>query len=283
MVKGFIRAARSFLFSRQAYKFVIRDWVALNDLDACSAVLNTMRFSENLVPQLMDGCRGRRLLVIAPHPDDEMLGPGGTLLKMVRRGAEVMVLYLTSGATHEMEVREAEAIDVGERCGFSCTFLRQKAGSLEASVDLADQLGACVRTFGPDTLFIPFVLDDHKDHRKASEILVRAFRTGAAAPSNLAVWAYQVYTALLPNVIVDITEVIDDKTEAISRYRSQMERRDWAHFARGLNAFNSRFCRGGGRARFVEAFFVLPLNDYVDLCALYFDRVVDDRERDLTS
>ena len=90
-----------------------------------------------------------------------------------------------------------------------------------------------------------------------------------STPPKATIWAYQVYTTLIPNVVVDITDVADDKASTIRLWASQIEKRDWAHYMLGLNAFNCRLL-GGPAPRYAETFFVLPIGDYAELCATYF-------------
>jgi len=94
-----IRKAKSFiknyLINRKTYKFFIQDWQALSDLQNASDVLATMRFSQNLKPLQQQLPDAKRILVIAPHPDDETIGPGGTLLKAIKNGAKVLTVCLT--------------------------------------------------------------------------------------------------------------------------------------------------------------------------------------------
>jgi hypothetical protein len=71
-------------------------------------------------------------------------------------------------------------------------------------------------------------------------------------------------------VVVDITDQATRKAEAMRHYASQMAKRDWAHFALGLNAFNLRLLPATNRAAYAEAFFVLPISEYVELCRDYF-------------
>jgi len=83
------------------------------------------------------------------------------------------------------------------------------------------------------------------------------------------IWAYQVYSTVIPNVAVDITDVIDEKLKLVEIYRSQKRSRDWAHYIKGLNAFNCRFLKTN-EPRYVELFFVVPADEYLQLCRLYF-------------
>ncbi len=252
---------------RKAYKWVLRDWLSLHDLETAAGLVASMRHLRQVSPQSLDGPAGGRLLVVAPHPDDEAIGPGGTLIKAVGKGSTVRVLFLTSGRADEAAVREEEAGTVASACGFEPVFAHGVANRIELKA-ACDAIVAAADP-APDAILLPFVLDDNDDHRRANEALIAAFDAGRLAPST-EVWAYQVYSTILGNVVVDITDVADRKEAAIRQYGSQMKSRDWAHYALGLNAFNSRLVPTGGAAVHVESFFVVPLADYIDLCRPYF-------------
>ena len=254
-------ALERYFRGRQAYKWVVRQWLELPDLDAASELLNTMRFTMNLRPQELDRPHGRSLAVIAPHPDDEIIGPGGTLMKAKSAGASIDVVYLPPRDGGEWGGRRTEAERACSESGFRARFLPSASGAAEG-------LAATMAELRPDVVFLPFVLDDHPDHREASRTLALAWAGAPWAPTP-EVWAYQVYSTLLPNVIVDVTAVIERKKSAIRLYDSQMKRRDWAHFAAGLNAFNSRLKQNSPAACFIEAFFVSPMEDYLALCRDY--------------
>ena len=68
----------------------------------------------------------------------------------------------------------------------------------------------------------------------------------------------------------DITDAAAQKAEAIRMWQnSAMRSRDWAHFALGLNAYNSRLLPDSTLPRYVEAFFVVPLAEYLKVCGTY--------------
>ena len=83
--------------SKRLYKFMITDWTKLTDLETCSKVLETKRFNRNLQPLELDHPDANRILVIAPHPDDDIIGAGGTLIKAKENGANIHVIYVTNG------------------------------------------------------------------------------------------------------------------------------------------------------------------------------------------
>ncbi len=257
------------VMGRKAYKWVLRSWQPLEDLKTAADLLATMRFTGQIAPQLLDGPVGaRRILVLAPHPDDEVIGPGGTLIRAVARGAEVSVLYLTSGGEGERAEREAEARAVCDTLGFHAQFAGGRASAMPPEA-MAAAMAEALHAVQPDALFLPFLLDDHPDHRTASHALLLATQSGRNVGSP-EVWAYQVYTPLLGNVAVDITALGEAKADAIRLYRSQMARRDWAHFALGLNAFNCRLLHGRADPVLIESFFAVPFTDYLALCRRYF-------------
>jgi len=263
-----LRRATARLAARSAYKFLLQDWLRPDDLDAAADLLATMRWVRQLEPVVMERPDARRIQVMAPHPDDEMIGPGGTLLRSIDAGADVDVLVLTSEPGEKGALRRRESEAVAAWAGYRLTFLDLPSGShgwADTAVPLVQEH---LRAHPADVLLLPFVLDDHPDHREANRLLALT-APDAVLPAE--VWAYQVYTPLPANVVVDITEVHARKAEGIRMWRdSAMRSRDWAHFALGLNAFNSRLLAGVAEARYVESFFVLPTDEYRKLCARYF-------------
>jgi LmbE family N-acetylglucosaminyl deacetylase len=268
-VSGFARLLKSLFFRKAAYLFFIKDWRSLGDLQRCADAAATFRHSVNLEPLVSRGPEVRRILVIAPHPDDEMLGPGGTLIAALALGARARVLYLTKGkpAHHGDLVRETLA--VAASIGYETRFMDHCARHLPLDAETVNRLRAEIEDFVPQVLMLPFLCDDHDDHRRASHLLWLTAQ-GLVPMPDIEIWAYQVYSALIPNVVVDITAVAERKRKAIAGWSSQAASRDWGHFALGLNAFNSRFLPRATSPRYAEAFFVVPLRDYLELCAGYF-------------
>jgi LmbE family N-acetylglucosaminyl deacetylase len=264
-----IKLLKSFFFRKSAYLFFIKDWRKLGDLGRCADAVATFRHSVNLEPLVSQGPEAERILVIAPHPDDEMLGAGGVLITAIERGACVRVLYLTGGKPEQQAdlIRETRA--VADAVGYETRFMDYFARHLPLNDESFGRLRREILDYAPQILMLPFFCDDHDDHRRASHLLWLAAQDAERLPA-IEVWAYQVYTALIPNVIVDITESAERKRRAISGWRSQAASRDWGHFALGLNAFNSRFLPQATSPRYAEAFFVVPLGEYLELCANYF-------------
>lgn len=144
---------------RKAYKWVFKDWLSLHDLNTAAELIASMRHLRQISPQQLGGPHGDRLLVVAPHPDDEVIGPGGTLIRAAEKGKAVSVLFLTSGQEGEAATREEEARDVSDVCGFQAMF----AGGVAEHIDVSAASDAIVlaASNSPSAIFLPFVLDDH--------------------------------------------------------------------------------------------------------------------------
>lgn len=247
--------------------FYVRTWLIPGDAIRSSSVLNTMRHANLIETQECEGPMGGPLLVIAPHPDDESIGPGGTLLRLKSRNVPICVVFLTDGSrdVEIAEMRRKEACHALELLGAKGIFLGFPPDEIPLE-EASNALAKVVLDHEPSTLMLPFVLDDNDDHRRANQILLTM---ASFLKPNLNIWAYQVYTALPANRIVDITEFSELKSEAINCHVSQMQKRDWASFALGVNSANIRLLRKKN-AKYLEAFLVVPLSDYLPLCEMYF-------------
>jgi LmbE family N-acetylglucosaminyl deacetylase len=180
-----------------------------------------------------------RVLVIAPHPDDEVLGCGGTIARLTDNGHEVFVAIVTQGrAPHFSAAAVAQVRDEAHAAhamlGVAAThWLDLPAAELDTipHIDLNRALDEVVRAVMPDTLFLPFAGDIHLDHQLVFRSgLVSARPRSANYPAL--VLAYETLSetnwsapclapAFTPNVSIDITGTLDRKLAAFGCYASQ--------------------------------------------------------------
>lgn len=234
--------------------------------------LNTARGIET--PRTVDRLPGERPVVVAPHPDDELIGAGGAIVGHVRRGHRAIVVHLTSGerAAGLLELppaergphREAEAIEAAAAVGLDpsdVVFLRLPDGGLDPdAASQVDALAEALAVRGPDIVYLPWPVDAHRDHTAAAGLVAAALPRLESTPT-LAL--YEVWTPLAPTHLVDIADAIDAKVEALGQYRSALTAVDYRHTARGLAAYRSaQGLRGRGYA---EAFAVLSPDALVAL------------------
>lgn len=207
--------------------------------------------------------RANRVVVLAPHADDDVLGLGGALALHARRGADVRVLVAFDGrlglaAGVDPRVRRDEARAAGHELGVAHYDFwdypeghEPTATELDAAGErLARYLGECA----PDVVYAPWLGEAHVDHRA----LARAFeRALAAGPSGggpaLAdrAFGYEVWSACAAEFALDVTDVWGVKLAALQKHVSQLA-------AGGLVALAERNARRAGLrlgpGRFGEAF-----------------------------
>lgn len=248
---------------RQRYRFILKDWIALKDLSVLSTALESKRFSANLQPLVVSRLEARRALILAPHPDDDILSSGGTLLKLKENSASIKTVCMTSS-----DILEKEARKVSGALGSEIEFWRYTKRRIPIDKDSKERMRALLATYNPDSVFLPFIADDHDDHRRTTHLFYETFKNERSV--DFEVWAFQVYSTLIPNVVVDITGVMEEKLRLVGLYDSIKESRDWQHYIRGLDAFNSRFLKTN-KPLYAETFFVVPAREYLEFCAKYFE------------
>lgn len=212
-----------------------------------------------------------RVLVLAPHMDDEVIGPGGTLILHGKAGSSVGVIFTTDSSGPKTQhgeqpitvTRKAEAKEVATTFGFEVLeFLDLPDGSLTLhEKELGDRLTKHLISWKPDLIFVPFPGDHHRDHQATSAGLVRALElTGWKGE----VWCYEIWSTLWPNVDVDISSVVDEKKQAIGLHASQVKEMGYIEAAMGLNRYRGLKVR----VPFAEAFFVGSQSDYLNAARL---------------
>ena len=180
------------------------------------------------------------VLVLAPHPDDEVLGVGGTILRHLARNDTVHVVVCTRGRLPRFPPEQVEIVQTEARKvhGFlSLTgshFLDLPAAELDTvpSADVNDALGRVFQTVKPDTVYLPHVGDLHRDHQVVFGAgMVCSRPTEGRCPRRIL--AYETVSesdwnvppltpAFVPNVFIEITEHISRKLTACSMYASQV-------------------------------------------------------------
>jgi LmbE family N-acetylglucosaminyl deacetylase len=207
----------------------------------------------------------QRVLVLAPHPDDETLGCGGVLSYYTAAGTAVSVVFISDGgkAGDGAKIRRREAQEASAVLGISdLTFLGLPDGDVSPDKKSVDSVRKLVAGLQPDIVFLPFLMDQHPDH-VATNALFLAATSELALSDRIECWGYEIWTPLYANRVVDITGEADRKWEALSRYASQNQELDYLTSTKGLNAFRQRTSyKASGYA---EAFFAAPLPEYREL------------------
>ena len=256
--------------SKKLYKFMISDWIALGDLDNCKRVLETKRFNRNLKPIEIKYPKAKNIVVLAPHPDDDVIGAGGTLIKAKEHGSNIHIIYVTNGVVENSKRIKLETKSVCDEGGFIPHFLNCNPRSIPINDNtINDKLFSILKLVDPEIIFTSFLLDDHDDHRRINHLLSTQLRKNYFKKCE--VWSYQIYSSIFPNVVIDITNQKDRKKELIDMWESVSKFNDLAHYILGINASNCRYLVSDYPV-WVESFFVIPLNEYLEICDIYFSK-----------
>lgn len=218
------------------------------------------------IPRLLEIPDGKRVLIFAPHADDEVLGCGGTMALLAQRGCQVHVAVVTDGAKGDPEnrfggrvaaLRQQEVIAALDVLGIQgVEFLGEPDGELEVTSGLTFKMASVYDRFRPDWVFLPSISDYHRDHIGVSLAGLDLWaKTGG--PERL--FLYEIWGGFPANRLVDITSVIEQKKLAIQEYKVPLSYLDYAGANIGLAAHRGMFLSEAQQARYAEAFIELPV------------------------
>lgn len=204
------------------------------------------------------------VLVIAPHPDDEVIGCGGAVCLHAKDGDRVSAVFLTSGEIglrhlpkeKAWGIREREAKQAAKILGIAnLHFLRQPDWTLGDHVKEASSLLAPVlEKEKPQIIYLPHPEDGHPDHQAALGILRTALKR--IRKLNPQLLAYEIWSPLASHdVVTNITPVMPRKVRALRAHRSQLNDFDYVKGVIGLNQYRGEIA---GKCRFAEVFRSLP-------------------------
>ena len=183
---------------------------------------------------------GRRLLIVSPHPDDEVIGCGGLLARAKGEKAEIFVFYMCVGECRQLvtgstdaNARMKELGDVARECNFryKIHFMGKEFVRLDivAQKDLIDPIEDIIEDFKPNIICIPSPGSYDQDHRATFMACVTALRP---VPRNIRHFVpivlifeepYTWTTGELfkPNFYLDTTDIEDKKVALMKLYKSQ--------------------------------------------------------------
>lgn len=178
-------------------------------------------------PPLLDPASlPRRALVVAPHPDDEVLGCGGLIAFHAERGDTLRALVLSDGAAgfsgaereQRAERRTSESRAAAAALGAADVhFLGLEDGRLGASCDLVERLRAELEAFDPELVYAPSPFEHHPDHLAAVMALGAALERGR----ERRVLLYGVNAPVPGGALYDTTRWRERKLQALSAFESQ--------------------------------------------------------------
>ena len=216
-----------------------------------------------------------KILVISPHPDDETLGCGGTILKHKDIGDKIYWLIITNIVVKNgwdkdiVEKRQKEIKTVAEMYGFEKTFkLDYPTAKLDIIPiqEIIDSISGVILEIKPEIIYLPNRSDVHTDHQitfKAAYSCTKNFRY----PFIKKILMYETLSetefapalpenAFIPNIFVDTTKYFEKKLEIFKIYKSEVMEEP---FPRSLDSIKALARYRGSQigVEYVEAFMLV--------------------------
>ncbi|EDN72992.1 LmbE-like protein [Beggiatoa sp. SS] len=204
------------------------------------------------------------VLVLAPHPDDEVFGCGGAIMQHLAQENSVSVIIATDGSaatTHPdqesllnyIKTRQQESYHAAQILGYgNPDFLGITDRTLECSEALIQQLFDYIQDKQITQVYAPSVMEIHPDHYTLALIAVEAVRR---CGESVSLAMYEIGAPLHPNVLLDITRFFKRKQEAMACFVSQLAIQEYDRHIEGLNSYRCYTLPKMVRA--VEGFYVV--------------------------
>ena len=212
---------------------------------------------------------GKTAIVIAPHPDDEIMGCGGALSLWRKYGGKISVHYIfdgtrgTSNGSRDYDLKKIRKQEAQKGLkiigGGDQIFYNIEDGSTNCikSKEIIVSIINKIKLSKSCALFIPWFGEENLDHKATYRIAKNIIRTAIRMKfhNKIQIWLYEVWTPLVPNQIVCIDDVVELKKRAISAHQSQLKSTDYLSAALGLNAYRGVINAKNGK--YAEAFMVM--------------------------
>lgn len=186
-----------------------------------------------------------KILIVAAHPDDEIIGCAGTMIKKISEGHEVYSLILGEGITarysnrinadkNTIEKLNAETNEIAKFIGFKKNWsfsLPDNRFDTVPLLDIVKLVESVKKEIGPDSVYTHFCDDLNIDHRITFNAVLTACRpiVGETVKNiysfetcSSTEWVNTTHTSFRPNNFVDISDHITKKLEALAMYKSEM-------------------------------------------------------------
>ena len=265
-MKKLIKQILALLWAKRNFKFFQKRVLINADLEKLQRTIESLTFEKYIPPIELNVPTNKKILIIAPHPDDEVLGCGGYLIRAKEKGCELYLVSLTLGSENESIQRQSELEAVMSELSIDRHLsLNWRQNCIREELSQSDSVEKKIEEYNPDQILIPFILDNHPDHIDSNLVM-----TKLNGNINCEVLCYQVYSNILTNTYLDITNIAEKKYSLMNNYKSQVDNFDFINWNRGLCAWNSRHAKNKEQ-KLIESYFTIPIDDYIKVCKNYFN------------
>jgi LmbE family N-acetylglucosaminyl deacetylase len=216
----------------------------------------------------------RGAIVLSPHPDDEVIGCGGTLLDIVAHGGMVTIVQVTDGSESAAFIDEPEAVRTQVRLDEAkvvadwlgareLVCLRADNRALRATDELRDRVRDALERSRAGLVFAPSFTDIHPDHQAVLELLAGALRSMSGPKPDVVL--YEVWSLVAPTHLHAVHARMNELETLLFSYETALKVDDYVHFMAERLLFNA--CTYLGRSGYCEAFEALSAERFLEITA----------------
>lgn len=196
-----------------------------------------------------------RVIIMAPHPDDEILGCGGVMALFKSKKIEIHVILFTDGEKggrqkNIRKLRRAEFVGACDVMGVDYMyFMNGSDGFLKYETELlTEKVKNLINKIRPQYIFMPYIFDMSDDHKAVAEMTINAVE------HDIPLLMYEVWTPIMyPDYYIDVTKYYEQKQQAIKEYKSQEKRYSIAEKTESINRMRSVLSMHR-RSKYMECF-----------------------------
>ena len=198
-----------------------------------------------------------RILIVAPHPDDESIGCGGLMLKY---GAQCEILLLTDGRkgydssvpTDEEQLVRQRAEELRKAAAIAGIEQIHMLGIPDNTLAQNENVVAAFDITPYDFIFVPNHLERHKDHAPVLRMIEKMRR---AQKSKARIYEYEVWSPLSALTdVLDLNGLMERKLDMVRQYQSQIRFLDYEAMTEALN----RYRGAGQKTKYAEVYSFVP-------------------------
>lgn len=239
-----------------------------------STALKALFMPEEKITYTLPIAKEDSVLIISPHPDDETLGCGGAIIKMLSSLVNIEVVLLTDGngggrIKDISRIRKEEFMKARFVLGYQIfDILDYPDGQLvEYQKELSERLHKILFEQAPKLVLTPYLLDHTADHQNANIALMKALKNVNQA--DIVVGMYEIWTPIAnPNCYINITNEYPQKLMAMECYQSQEEYYGIIHKAKALSTFRAKLSMRR-KVEHMECYKLLEVEEYIKMVELW--------------
>jgi LmbE family N-acetylglucosaminyl deacetylase len=213
----------------------------------------------------------KKILIVAAHPDDEVLGCFGMVARLIKEGYEAYTLILGEGKTsrdeknikNELEILNSEIKKANEVIGIKKVFIEQFPDNKFDSVPLLDIVKVVAKIkdeIKPDIIFTHYEKDLNIDHQITYQAVITATRP-MEDECVKEIYSFEILSStewnyplsFSPDIFFDISDTIESKIEAMKKYDSELRKYPHPRSLEGIE-LNAKYWGMRVGKRYVEAF-----------------------------